>query len=114
MLIAAAITIICVGLVHSMLGERKVITPLNEAQALTAYHRRLIRVSWHVVTLFWFAIAAHLIAMHVWPGQERRSFLVIMMAIFGFMAILALIASKGRHISYLGFGAATAFLFLSL
>jgi len=110
MLIAAAISIIIIGLVHTLLGEKKVITPLRRNADIKPYMTRLIRVSWHLITLLWFAIAAHLVAMHIWPGQERRSFLIIMIAVFGFSAVLALIASKGRHLSYIGFGLVTIFL----
>ena len=114
MLIAAAITIILIGLVHSFLGESKVIKPLQNAKSLTPNHRRLIRVSWHVLTVFWFAIAIYLMVLQVRPGSERTSFLIIMASLFGLMTMLALIASKGRHFSYIGFGAVTILLSLSL
>jgi len=113
-LIIAALTTTLIGLVHSALGEKKVIAPLEDAGALTAYHRRLIRVSWHALTLFWFAIAIYLAIMEFWPGEEKRSFLVIMSTIFGFMAVLALLASKGRHLSWVGFTLVTILLSIAL
>jgi len=114
MLMAAAITIAIIGLAHSIMGEKQVISALHGKTDIRPYTIRLIRVSWHLITLLWFAIAAHLVAMHIWPGQERRSFLIIMIAVFGFSAVLALIASKGRHLSYVGFGAATVLMWLAL
>jgi len=114
MLLTAGIIIIIIGLVHSMLGEKTVIQPLMARDTAPPYIKRLMRVGWHITTLFWFAIATHLISMALWPGQERRSFLIIMVAVFGFSAVLALIASKGRHLSWIGFGAAAMLMGLAL
>lgn len=114
MLIAAAIVITVIGLIHSFLGEKAIIGPLLKETKLPSFTQRTIRIAWHITTLFWFAIAAHLLAMHLYPGQERRSFLLIMIGVFGFSAIVSLISSKGRHISWTGFGAATVLMFLAL
>lgn len=108
MLIAAGIIIIIIGTIHSLLGEKTVIQPLLARDTAPPYIKRLMRVGWHITTFFWWAIAAHLVAMHFWPGRERESFLTIMSMVFGLSAIVALIASRGRHLSWIGFGSVTA------
>lgn len=110
MLIAAAIVIVVIGLTHSLLGEKAIIGPLLIKTELSPFTQRTIRVAWHITTFFWFAIAAQLLAMHLYPGQERRNFLLIMIIAFGVSTIVSLTSSKGRHISWTGFGAATAIL----
>jgi len=110
MLIAAAFIIIGIGFIHSLLGEHKVIKPILAKTELSPYMARLIRIAWHITTFFWFAIAAQLIAMHIWPDAAYRSFLIIMAVTFGFSTIISLISSKGKHISWTGFGGATILL----
>lgn len=110
MLLAAAIIIIAIGFIHSFLGEKMIIGPLLRKNEMSAFKQRTIRIAWHITTLFWFAIAAHLIAMQLFPGNERQSFLWIMAATFGISTIISLISSKGKHISWTGFGAATLLL----
>lgn len=107
MLIAAGLIIMTIGLIHSFLGERKLIRPLFQSTELSAYKRRLIRIAWHITTLFWFAISAQLFAMHFWPDKSFQSFLLIMSVTFGVSTVISLINSRGRHISWTGFGAAT-------
>ncbi len=115
MLIIAAIVIIAIGLIHSVLGEKKVISVIFGQTRLSPYMERLIRIAWHMTTFFWFAIAAQLIAMHFWPNNAYRSFLIILAVSFGISTAISLISSKGRHISWTGFGAATLILgYLSL
>ncbi len=110
MLVTVAIIIIAIGCVHSMLGEKMVITPLVNRDDIPKKIRRLLRVAWHITTLFWFAIAAQLIAMNIWPDQAFKSFLIIMSVAFGISTLISLINSKGKHISWIGFLAATVLL----
>jgi len=114
MLILAAITLIIIAFVHSTLGEMKVIQPLYADSSLTPYVKRLIRVSWHLITVFWMAIALYLVTMDLYPGAERKSFLIIMSSVFSCITLLALFASKGRHLSYIGFGLIALLLGLSI
>ena len=110
MLIAAAIIIVLIGCIHSYLGERKVLHPLYQAYDIKGPIERILRVSWHLITLFWFAITAQLIAMHNWPDQAFKSFLIIMSVALGISTLISLINSKGKHISWIGFGMATVLL----
>lgn len=110
MLIAAAIITVLIGSVHSYLGETSVLIPLFKRAEMPNYIKRLLRVAWHMTSLFWLAIAAQFAAMALYPGQERQSFVIIMAVTFGLSTLIALLASKGKHLSWIGFGAATILL----
>ncbi|NNE57779.1 MAG: hypothetical protein HKN36_06690 [Hellea sp.] len=110
MLIAAAIIIVGIGFAHSWLGETKVLIPHYKRYDLKPGTKRVIRVSWHLLTLFWVAIAAQLFSMQLYPAHMSKSFMLIMTIAFGISTFVALIASRGRHISWIGFGAATILL----
>ncbi len=114
MFLATALIIITIGLVHSILGEKTVIGPLMTRDTAPPYIKRLMRVGWHITTLFWFAIAAQFLAMHFYPAQSRKSFILIMAVTFGISALIALFASKGKHISWIGFGTLSILLTHSL
>jgi len=110
MLIAAAIIIIIIGCIHSGLGERAVLQPLYAKYDLPTAISGVLRVSWHFITMFWFAIAAQLVVMAVAPENAERAFLIILMIAFGISTIVALITSRGKHLSWIGFGAVTGIL----
>lgn len=110
MLVTAAIIITLIGCIHSYLGEQKVLMPLFQKVELKTATRRVLRVSWHLITLFWFAIAAQLITMHFDFENSGRNFLVIMAATFAISTAISLINSKGKHISWIGFGMAAILL----
>lgn len=110
MLLAAAIIIVGIGFAHSWLGETKVLIPLYGRYDFKPEAKRVIRVSWHLLTLFWVAIAAQLVAMQLYPEHMSKSFSLIMAITFAISTGVALIASRGRHISWIGFGTAAIML----
>jgi hypothetical protein len=75
MLYVAAFLIIVLGLGHSFLGEREILMPLsrNERQpaplgstefsTCTPRFVRILRVTWHLLTLAWFAFAVLLLQL---------------------------------------------------
>jgi hypothetical protein len=93
---AAGILIAATGMVHSVLGERRIIKPLLAAGAFEAMPRagRAIRFTWHLVTLL-MVLTALTVA---WPGAP-----VILIRLIGaaylLLGLLSLAMTRGRHIS---------------
>ena len=93
---AAGILIAATGLVHSVLGERRILKPLlaNDAYASVPRAGRAIRFTWHLVTLL-MALTALTVA---WPGTP-----VVLIRLIGaaylLLGALSLAMTRGRHIS---------------
>ena len=106
-LMTAAILTIFIGVVHSWLGEIRLIGPLvSPAQrqgilAKSAFARGVLRFAWHITTLAWFGLAAILGVISSGPmaGHDR-----VVLAVIGVMFLATgattLIASRGRHLAW--------------
>ena len=108
LMIAAALTI-AIGLVHSVLGERYILTrlfrqPLPKLFGSDDFTRKTLRFAWHITTLAWFGFAALMILLHFGRGTTS-AILLTMAATFAITGLVALIASRGKHLSWIVFGA---------
>lgn len=109
MLIAAAALAVFIGLVHSILGERFILIrlfrqPLPPLFGSDDFTKKTLRFAWHITTLAWFGLAA--IILHInGVSTDRTVILQIIALTFGLSALLALVASRGKHFSWLVFGA---------
>jgi hypothetical protein len=118
MLLLAAILTISIGLVHSILGERYILIrlfrqPLPKLFGSDEFTKRTIRFVWHILTVAWFGFAALLIQLH--RGYVSRSEFIVSISItFAITALIALIASRGRHLSWLVFGAISIICYISI
>ena len=106
-LLVASILTVGVGLVHSWLGEVRLIGPLvAPGKRLgilekSAFARGVLRFAWHLTTVAWWGFAAILVVLAQTPvtGQGR----IVLMAIalmFAMSGMIALIASRGRHLAW--------------
>lgn len=106
-LLVASILTVGVGLVHSWLGEVRLIGPLvAPGKRLgilekSAFARGVLRFAWHLTTVAWWGFAAILVVLAQTPvtGQGR----IVLMAIalmFAMTGMIALIASRGRHLAW--------------
>jgi len=109
MLPAAVILIVLIGVAHSLLGERYILIrlfrqPLPQLFGSDEFTRKTLRFAWHITTVAWLGFAGILLQIH---GDQlsRVNVLGAVSAVFGISAIVALIASRGRHLSWLVFGA---------
>lgn len=110
LLLSAGILAIFVGLIHSALGEFLIfkhlrkgrIIPTLTASPLTERHTRILWATWHIASLFGWAIAAILIVLATADEAPAR-FIVQCIAIFMFAAgALVLIATKAKHPGWIG------------
>jgi hypothetical protein len=107
-LVAAAILTVLVGILHSWLGERRLIGPLlapGQRSPLldrSAFHRSVLRFAWHLTTVTWFAFAAVLLVLAAVPALAAtdRLVLAIIAILFGGSGAFTSIMSRGRHISW--------------
>lgn len=109
MLIAAAVLAVSIGVAHSCLGERYILIrlfrrPLPPLFGDDWFTRQTLRFAWHITTIAWFGFAAILMCLHS-GSTDRRQLLLLIAGTFGMTALISLIASRGRHLSWIVFGA---------
>lgn len=104
---AAALTV-GIGIAHSWLGERYILIRLFRRGELpvlfggTEFTQNTLRFAWHITTLAWIGFAAILISMAD-GNVTGRTIGLIVGATFGAHFIVALVASRGRHYSWIVF-----------
>ena len=108
MLTIAALLAVFIGLVHSVLGEKYILMrlfrqPLPKLFGNDVFTRKTLRFAWHVTSIAWFGFAAILFQFS-WSDGSAANVLFAIAATFGITAFVALIASKGKHLSWLVFG----------
>ena len=104
----AAFLAAAVGVAHSVLGERYILTRLFRREGLpnlfggTELTTRTLRFAWHVTTLAWWGFAVLLFQLANGTSSPRNLALVI-----GYTscasAILTFIISRAQHLAWLAF-----------
>lgn len=107
-LIVAAGLALGIGLAHSVLGEKYILIrlfrqPLPRLFGSDRFTRRTLRFAWHLTTIAWCGLAAIMILVQL-GDASRPNLLNIVGATFGVTAVTALIASHGKHLSWIVFG----------
>lgn len=104
----AAFLLILTGVAHSYLGERYILTRLFRRGNLpklfggTAFTKNTLRFAWHVTTVAWVGFA--LILIHLAnPPLEKATVGNIVGGVFLIHFAIALVASKGKHLSWIFF-----------
>ena len=112
-LYTAAVLAVGIGVAHSWLGERFILMRLFRQSELpklfggTEFTKNTLRFAWHITTLAWIGFAAILVSIA--QGQlSVRTVGLIVGATFGAHFVVALIASRGRHYSWVVFLAIAA------
>lgn len=108
MLLAAAGLASLLALAHSYLGERYILVRLFRRDGLpelfggTEFTRRTLRFAWHLTSLAWLGLAGILVELssHV-PSEAELGALTA--GTFGVSGVVALVGSRGRHLSWVAF-----------
>lgn len=101
LLMAAALCVIT-GLIHSVQGEQRLITPLLASDApimQSPLARQLTRFAWHWTTALWFMVAAVLAL----SAHEQIDNHILLVAIGGLHVVMGLadaILTRGQHIGW--------------
>ena len=106
-LLAAAVLALAIGVVHSWLGERRLIMPLLDPErganllARSGFARQTLRFAWHITTLAWWGLAAILVALAVAPiDATGRLVLAVIAVTFAITGLVTLATSRGRHLAW--------------
>ncbi|NNE70552.1 MAG: hypothetical protein HKN29_09355 [Rhodothermales bacterium] len=104
MLTIAAVLIGLTGVAHSYLGERFILIPLFRRPLPKlfgddVFTRQTLRFAWHVTTVTWWGIAA-LLLVNAEPAQTS---LRILSATAFVSFLVALVGSRGKHLSWVVF-----------
>lgn len=103
MLQLAAVLVVLLGIAHSILGERYILTRLfrRELPKLfggSEFTRNTLRFAWHLTTLLAFALGAILWLLPSAPPPERLA------RVLGWLLIasgaLPLVFTRGRHLAW--------------
>lgn len=104
-LYAAAFLTMAIGIVHSWLGERYILSRLFRRGNLPkllggeAFTRNTLRFAWHITTIAWWGFAAILILMAKGPPAQSALGWVIGGTFLAHF-LITLIASRGRHLAW--------------
>lgn len=122
-LFAAAVLVVLIGLVHSVLGEILIfrrlrggsLVPAQGAPPLGERHIRILWATWHVVTVFGFAFAVVLFRLGsaATAASIQATMLAATGAAFLGASILVLIGTKGRHPGWVGLAGVAALIALA-
>ena len=103
-LVASAVgLIVLAAAAHSLLGEKRLITPLMRERSgvlASAQYRFLLRLSWHFVSVLFLALAVILLAA-VWrPETVARVTLAATGGLFLLGGLINAVATRFRHIGW--------------
>ena len=103
-LLAAAALTVFIGIVHSWLGEVKLIGPLLAPATRTGilersgFARDVLRFAWHVTTVAWWGMAAVFAGFALLPAVSPVTVtLVCLSATLFLTGVMILVAGRGRH-----------------
>lgn len=105
-LFAAAGLTVLVSVIHSWLGEIRVIGPLLAIDSRpgvlrSPFLRQVIRYAWHLTSLAWIGMAAALAALAIMPSSPAGKTAVLIIAgTFLLHGAIVLAISRGRHLAW--------------
>lgn len=120
MLIIAAILLVAVSVMHSVLGGINLINPICRRDDLPIILGSrgntvlTLQFGWHFLSFFWVALAVFLVLLHVRPDRFLEDFLLGGAGLFIASGLIALIAGRGRHLSWVFFFPIGGLLFAAL
>ena len=95
-LLGSAALIVATAAVHSILGERRVMSRVGsiDPAVLNPRLRRMVHFTWHVASVYMVLTAAAV----AWPGSPRPLVRLIGLTYLA-LGFIALWKSRGRHVS---------------
>ena len=105
LLVAAALAVL-IGLAHSILGERYILVRLFRRDDLPRlfgsdwFTRRTLRFAWHITSVAWLGFAALLVVVARDATPSTETLLNVVAVTFLVTAVIAALASRGRHVSW--------------
>ncbi|HMI88049.1 MAG TPA: hypothetical protein VK550_28390 [Polyangiaceae bacterium] len=128
-LVIAAVLLAGISLNHSILGEKYIVMPLLRMDGIPGlfgklgrfsemdphFMRRVLRMSWHLTVLPWFALSL-LFFIFAHRPLDATDLLTLQIAFALFLATTGVVifTTRGRHFSWLVFLAITGALWLGM
>jgi hypothetical protein len=109
-LVVAASLLVLVAAAHSYLGERYVLIRLLRRPDLPRlfggdeFTRRTLRFAWHLTSAAWCGFAVLLVQLGASGGPAAMGLRRTIAVTFGVSAMVSLVGSRGRHLSWVVFG----------
>ena len=109
MLYIAAMLLVLIGFIHSILGEKYLLIRLFKRPDLPRlggsdwFTKRVLRFAWHITTIAWWGIAAILFVIANPQDEVTAKILQIIALTFLLSGIISLVFSKGKHLSWVVF-----------
>ncbi|MDD1795316.1 hypothetical protein LRP50_19475 [Enterovibrio sp. ZSDZ42] len=113
LLYVAAILLVIISFAHSYLGERYILIRLFKRNNLPklfgsdAFTKKTLRFAWHITSIAWCGFAALLVAL-AQPQLSLNIMASIIALTFFIHGLLSLLASQGKHLSWIVFFAICA------
>ena len=116
-LLVAAILTFAIGLAHSYLGEKYILIrlfrqPLPKLFGDDHFTRQTLRFASHLTSIAWFGFGVLLVLLYL-GDISRSSLLNVVGTTFAITALTVLLASRGKHLSWLVFGAVSIICYVS-
>jgi hypothetical protein len=114
MLLVAGALAILIAVAHSVLGERYILVRLFRREGLprlfggTEFTQRTLRFAWHITSIAWCGLAGLLFLLARPQVPTRQDLAAAIAATFAATGLVALVGSRGRHLSWLVFFAIAA------
>ncbi|MGF1765275.1 hypothetical protein [Aliivibrio kagoshimensis] len=108
MMYLAAGILVCVAFVHSYFGERYMLMRLFKRDNLPTlfgsddFTIKTLRFAWHVTSIAWLGFAGIIVSL-AQPELNKSVLLNIIAVTFGIHFLIALLGSKGKHLSWVVF-----------
>jgi len=107
-LYTAFLLIVLIGIAHSYLGEKYILVRLFKRDNLpklfgsTGFTKNTLRFAWHLTTVAWFGLGVVLVLLA--QDSIRVDYIgYVIAATFFIHFAVSLIASKGKHLSWIVF-----------
>ena len=118
-LTAAGLTVL-LGVAHSYLGERYILMRLFRRGDLpklfggVEFTQQTLRFAWHLTSVAWMGLAGLLVALALSPDGTGRTQAQVISVTFALSGVLALVGSRGRHLSWVVFLAIAGLVWLGV
>jgi hypothetical protein len=113
---AAALAVLLVA-AHSYLGERYILVRLFRREDLpklfggTRFTKETLRFAWHITSVMGLGFAWLLLLLASGRDVSTMDIARVIAATFGACGVLALVGSRGRHLSWIAFFGIAALVF---
>jgi hypothetical protein len=107
LLYCAAALAALTAVVHSAVGERRILGPVLDAGEpgprilKSPLARSILRFAWHFTSISWLAVAAVFVILAGLPAPvQTRAIVIVLGGSFVLMAVISVAISRGRHIGW--------------